>query len=356
MRKLLIIAAVLSQFAVLAWMAIERESVVRNGRTVYLRTAPIDPTDPMRGAYVRLEYELSMVPKSLCRDEVATWFKTGEEVYNPTVRDRRVYAEIQLDSEGVAEIISLSDRPPAEGLYLRGRAKVIHLSTIEVRFGVEAFFMQQDQAKAFEDLSRTEKAGVPLNMELKVSRRGLAVLTGYRWEPLGITLVLDRPPETSVTSGSERRVPAGLRGLTIELKNHGSTPQAIVAGRPELSFRLLAARPRWGSSEEAGWVWVGENSPAMRPMPADIKLLQPGESHRVHVDLTASEWLVRKATGKDAMGPAVSIESLVEDWSASFRVEYAPPAPENAVGLPHADLIRPTALRSRAFRASGNID
>jgi uncharacterized membrane-anchored protein len=338
-------------------MAIEREWVVRNGRTVYLRTAPVDPTDPMRGAYVRLEYELSTVPKSLCRDGVASWFKAEEEVNSAAVRDRRVYAEIRLDSEGVAEIISLSDQPPAEGLYLRGRANVVHLSTIDVRFGVEAFFMQQDQAKAFEDLSRTEKAGVPLNMEVKVSSRGLAVLTGYRWEPLGITLVLDRPLEESAPpDGSERRVPSGVRGLTIELKNHGSTPQAIVAGRPELSFRLLPTTPRWDSSNRPDWVWVGAKSPVAKPKPADIKLLQPGESHRVHLDLTEPEWFVQKVTSQEGIGPAISIESLVREWSASFRFEYVPPSPENAEGLPHADLIRPTALRSRAFNASGNID
>ena len=49
MRKLLIVAAVAAQLLVLGWMAFEREWVVRTGRVVYLRTAPVDPQDPMRG-------------------------------------------------------------------------------------------------------------------------------------------------------------------------------------------------------------------------------------------------------------------------------------------------------------------
>ena len=194
MKKLLIVAAVAAQLLVLAWMAFEREWVVRTGQVVYLRTAPVDPQDPMRGDYVRLNYELATVPKAHCRGEVATWFKPKDEIYNVKVRDRRVYAEIELDAEGVAELVSLSDEPPSAGLYLRGRAETIYFNAIDVRFGVEAFFMEQGTAKAFEDEVRNEKAGVPLNMEVRVGANGLAVLNGYRWEPLGITLELDRPP------------------------------------------------------------------------------------------------------------------------------------------------------------------
>src|SRR5688500_8738375 len=108
---ILILAAVAAQVAVLAWMAAEREWVGRTGRTVYLRTAPGDPQDPMRGDYVRLDYEIANVPKARCRGRVAEWFKTGVDIYrvNNQIRDRRVYAEIGLDSEGVAELVTLSD-------------------------------------------------------------------------------------------------------------------------------------------------------------------------------------------------------------------------------------------------------
>jgi uncharacterized membrane-anchored protein len=350
---------VAAQLAVLAWMAFEREWVVRTGRTVYLRTAPVDPRDPMRGDFVRLNYEIATVPKALCRGAVLGWFPTESYIYDwkmrDRLRDRRVYAEIGLDAEGVAELVALSDEPPREGLYLRGRATAIQRNTIEVRFGVEAFFMQQGKAKAFEDEVSNEKAGVPLNMEVAVGGNGLAVLKGYRWEPLGITLVLDRP--ATPMDGAVQTPPPGLRALTIELKNHGSTPQAIVVGDSAAqSFRLLPVNERWQAGEEASWRWVGETTPAKKPASDQVKLLQPGESHRVHIDLTSPEWFVRKVDAKEGNGPATSIEALVQDWRASFRFEYVPPDEADSAGLPHAEHIRHVRLRSRAFSAAGVVD
>jgi uncharacterized membrane-anchored protein len=354
-KKILILLAVAAQLAVLAWMAFEREWVVRTGRTVYLRTAPVDPRDPMRGDFVRLNYEIATVPKALCRGAVPGWFPTEEYIYNAKVRDRRVYAEIRLDAEGVAELVALSDELPAEGLYLRGRATAIQRNTIDVRFGVEAFFMQQEKAKAFEAEASNEKAGVPLNMEVAVGENGLAVLKGYRWEPLGITLVLDRPP--TPVDGAVRTPPPGLRGLTIELKNHGSAPQAIVVGEPVMqNFRLLPANERWQPGEEASWRWVGETTPAKKAASDQVKLLQPGESHRVQIDLTSPDWFVRKIDAKEGDGPATSIEALVGDWRASFRLEYVPPDEADSAGLPHAEYIRHVRLRSRAFSAAGGVD
>jgi uncharacterized membrane-anchored protein len=355
-RKFVIVAAVAAQLVVLGWMAGEREWVVRTGRIVYLRTAPVDPQDPMRGDYVRLNYEIATVPKRLCREGVAAWFNAKEEIYNANVRDRRVYAEIRLDPEGLAELISLSDRAPTQGLYLRGRADVLQLSTVQVRFGVEAFFMQQGKAKAFEDTMRNEKAGVPLNSEVAVSASGLAVLKGYRWEPLGITLVLDRNPAAN-SDGSNRR--PGLRGLTVELKNHGSTPQAIVDGPTGHTLRLVQAEERWRTGDQGdqtGWEWVGETAVLEKPLAANVKVLQPGESYRAHIDLTAAEWLVRKMDGKNGLGPATAIESLANDWTASFRIEYAPPRAEECAGLPQAELIRHSKLRSRRFGAGAGVD
>jgi len=186
-RKWLIVAAVLVQVGVLGWMAAEREWVLRSGKPMFLRTAPIDPQDPMRGDYVRLTYEIATVPKSLCRDGVTEWFSRHEDIYNSRVRDRRVYASVRLKAEDLVEIVALSDRPPTEGLYLRGRAQAIHLSTLEIRFGVEALFMQQGKARQFEQTVQTEKAGVPLNVEVAVGtiRAGTVVgqvlsFTGYR--------------------------------------------------------------------------------------------------------------------------------------------------------------------------------
>ncbi|MFA6177031.1 MAG: GDYXXLXY domain-containing protein, partial [Phycisphaerae bacterium] len=61
MRKLLIIFVVILQVILLAYMAGQRENVLRTGKTIYLRTVPIDPRDLFRGDYVRLQYEISNI-------------------------------------------------------------------------------------------------------------------------------------------------------------------------------------------------------------------------------------------------------------------------------------------------------
>ena len=53
----------IAQVALLVFMAGEREWVLHTGRTVVVHAEPVDPTDPMRGAYVRLAHRLSEVPR-----------------------------------------------------------------------------------------------------------------------------------------------------------------------------------------------------------------------------------------------------------------------------------------------------
>jgi uncharacterized membrane-anchored protein len=61
MRKAIILGAIILQVVVLAYMAGEREHILRNGKVILLRTAPIDPRDLFRGDYVRLNYEISRI-------------------------------------------------------------------------------------------------------------------------------------------------------------------------------------------------------------------------------------------------------------------------------------------------------
>ena len=359
MKKVLVIACVVAQLAVLGYMAGEREWVLRSGKSVYLRTAPIDPRDPMRGDYVRLSYEISTIPKAFCRDGVLTWFDSNT-IYKKA-RDRRVYAAVKLDDEGVAELVSLSDVPPEAGLYLRGRTNSISLNSIDVRFGVEALFMQQGKAKAFEDTARGEKSGVPLNVEVALGQDGLAVIKSHRWEPLGITLTLERDvpsPSTAPAGGAVApQVPrSSLIGATVVLKNHGEKPLAIAASDDARFFRLIPSQDTSFGEEGSGWIGVRAEAPRAKPLANEIKILQPGETYQAHLDFRRPEWFVEKRIPNAAPGPATSLTTLTDDWMASFRVEYAPPSVEESNGLPDAGLIRHGRVRSRMFRPNGGGD
>ena len=82
MHKGLIVALVLSQLGVLGYLAGQREWVRQRGEQIYLRTAPVDPRDPMRGDYVRLSYGLNSVDLAQYRGKTAgTALSRGTAVY-----------------------------------------------------------------------------------------------------------------------------------------------------------------------------------------------------------------------------------------------------------------------------------
>jgi uncharacterized membrane-anchored protein len=357
--RIFVLIVALAQFAVLAFIAGQREWVARTGRTIYLRTAPIDPSDPMRGDYVQLNYEIALVPRALCQGSVASW--CGQNQYQAGYRDqrgyrdRRVYAELKLNPDGLAELVSLSDAPPATGTYLRGRVDwpSWNPGMIHVRYGIEALFVEEGRAQAFESTRRAEQAGVPLDMEVAVGANGLAVLKGYHWEPLGLVLTVDRPPRPGRTNQmtNQPRFPLprrpGIMGATLELKNHSDHPIAILTH----SFRLVGNQQR-GSIH---YRWVGEDVAPAKPAAEEVKVLLAGESYQVHLDFSLPEWFVTDtAKPKDAEIP-VALGTMAGAWDASFRIEYAPPSAEDCAGLPDANLIWHNTLSSRAF-GTGGVD
>lgn len=352
MRTKLIVAAMAAQVLLLGFMAGEREAVLHTGRVVTLRTAPIDPRDPMRGDYVRLSYDFTEVPKALCRDGVATWF--GEENtdwrYRRSFRDARVYAVLRETPDGVIELTGLTDRRPSGGLFLRGRVDNVDNDAVRVRYGVEAIFMEQGKAKALEDAQRGENAGVPLAVEVAVRGDGLTVIRGWEWEPLGIRLALEPRREDLPRNATEAE--RRLRAVTVELFNRGDAPLAIVDRAGGASLRLLT-ETRWGW-ENGAWVHADRTRPA--PKPDEVVLLAPGESRKIRVDLTAPEWDVwHREREKDAP-ERKSLSQLNGASNLWFRFEYVPPTGAESAGLPHTKLIRHVPLRSRGFNAAFAID
>lgn len=350
MKRWLPLLVIVLQVGVLAFMAGEREWVARFGTKIALRTAPVDPRDPMRGDYVRFDYEVAQVPRQLCRDGVEAWFDEAQR-YGRRWRDRRVYAALRLREAGTAEVVSLSDRQPSGGLFLRGRVESISGNSVQVRYGVEAYFMEQGTARQFEDELRNEKLGVPVNALVSVGGNGIAVLTGYRWEPLGITLTFEWEDRSTDASNGNAIATRSIVGITVQLKNHGEAPVAVVDRAGGTSFRLVR-NERWTPNQ---YRWVGEDTLPPTPSAGEVVVLQPGEMHETFLDITQPHWFVRPVAAEDGRSPR-PWRGLENNWSESFRIEYLPPLEEECRGLPSAELIRHTALRSRAFSPFRGID
>ncbi len=347
--KLALLVAVL-QVLVLAFMAGQREWISRTGTPLVLRTAPVDPNDPMRGAYVRLDYDISYVPLPLCRGETVKWTKSTDYRETQGRRDRVVYAALGIDPHGIAGVTSLSDTPPASGPYVKGRVMSVDPAGIRVRYGIEALFTSKKAAIRTEAMALNEKAGAPMNVRVAVGSSGTAVLRDFSWEPLGITLALDRAPRRE-NNDPQRWQPQPTTGLTVTLHNYGDKDVAIVNLPDALSFRMMPNTRFAGNN----YTWAGEKS-ADQPAPTanDILILKPGAKHAIHIDLTQPRWWIID-TRKPGSNP-IPLQKVTEGWAASFRIEYAPPAAEAVRDLPNADLIRHAPLRSRAFNANQGVD
>jgi hypothetical protein len=307
----------------------------------------------MRGDYVRLQYEFSAVPRDRALGLPAS--EAGGRQLPP---DLPVFASLTTNEEGLAELVSLGVERPQTGLFLRGRVEPnrgFWQNTIPVRYGIEAYFMEQGKAL---DLERTRQRGtvqIPLEMEVVVGLGGIGVLRSHRWSPLGIGLDLDRDTNALPATVRERLGRADAARILrarVYLMNTGTNDLTLVDLPGNESFALIAVA---GGAED--WQWVGRER-TQSPTPGDLILLRPGESHTNTIDLTAPDWFVvdRKATGPrrpQSLGEVAQGSSL--GWTR-FRFEYRAPAVAERAGLPAGRSIWPGHLATRAFTVAGWID
>lgn len=325
MKKIAIIVAILVQFLVLAWMAGEREWIVRTGPTVWLRTAPVDPRDLFRGDYVTLGYEISTIPEEKfgpqLRKEIAA--EAEEKGILGTEQEIPVFVALQVDDNGMAEVASVDLIPPGSGLFIKGRVRAYNLSSgalNRVEYGIDAFFVEQGQGRKLEQNPEGTPAGtqVSLEMQAALGRDGTAVLKNYRWAPLGFGVEVRKGRKATEDSAEE--TPA----LTLTFHNTSTAPVAIVLPADGQTVRLQG---------QASWdePFVDIESASTLPCTdADVRVLQAGETVTVDMKLLP-EWQA----------------ALAEKELVYFRIVYAPPPVQACASLADAGKIWRGTLESR---------
>lgn len=146
-QKILFPVIVAAQIAVLGFMIARQEILLARGTRVVLKCQPIDPRSLFSGDYVILNYEISeikddIISKSGIKDTdklskkniyVALVQKPGSRYFDP--------AEISDNIE------TLRNRYP---VIIRGRVEYAG-STLQVRYGVESYFVPQKEGKIIEE-------------------------------------------------------------------------------------------------------------------------------------------------------------------------------------------------------------
>lgn len=346
MRRLAVFLAVLFQVGVLSYMAAEREWILAFGRTVFLRTAPVDPMDPFRGEFVRLRYEFSDLS---LRD-----FKVGTKA-DLDRKGTPIYAVFQAEQDGVAAFQYASFDRPGEEIFLRGRTTHSwwgSRSDFTVGYGIEAYFVQQGKGRELESqLGNRTGIQVPLEMETSISGSGTAVLRGHRWSRLGIGLeILERgarksdnepfrPPNNPDNVRKDGKRSCRVR---LTLKNTSDAPLALVLLPDNASFVLKPA-----SHDSRDYSPAGPLSPDPAPTDEHALLLEPGMEKSVDLDMSDARWHVREADKA-----AVEIGTL-DNWNQTFRLVYRPPTAQQCKNLRLGSKVWHGSLPGRAFQGDG---
>jgi uncharacterized membrane-anchored protein len=132
------------------------------GTPVILKTAPIDPRSLFRGNYVRLNYDISNINKSLTQKH----FKRSEVGY-VTLKEE----------EGVFIATGLHHEKPKSGVYIRGRIARVG-SDYRMKYGIEAYFMPKEKALRAE---RSVRQGA--NAEVYLLGSGKAAIAKLNCKP-----------------------------------------------------------------------------------------------------------------------------------------------------------------------------
>lgn len=344
MRTTFVITAILAQILALAWMAGQREWIVATGPTVWLRTAPVDPRDMFRGDYVTLAYDISTIPAA----KIGPALKAELDALNEHDGRRRslnreieLYVHLETDPESDVARIGLTDLvPPASGLFIKGRVRAYlgqgQGGLTGVKYGIDAFFVEQGKGRELErgaPEGTPENIRVPLEMQIALGQDGTAVLTGHRWSALGVGLEIHK----DTTKGA----PETGQSARLELSYHNASPAplAVVLPRDLRTLRLMVMDFD-GPDQEAG----PQAEDVSSYSDDDVRVLQPGETATVGLDLNDPRWMVQ-VRGKKAL-PLWHKDLNVR----ALQVVYQTPPPEACASLAKAPLIWRGQLPSREFR------
>lgn len=324
---------VLLQLAVLLGLVAEREWIRARGEVVWLRTAPVDPRDLFRGDYVQLDYEIA-------RPTAAQWQAVQSAAEAPR---QTVYANLAVDADGLAQLVSLSLDKPAQGPFIRGRiGRQVQRDWRHrgrVKYGIEKYFVPQGEGLALEQ-RRGERDGwqTPMEVALALSPRGTPVITGYRWSTISLRLeILERGERGTANDAAQRRSPK----LRFSLRNDGDTAQVLPNAAPHC---VLALRQISNTRQEGDRLrpWAETDCP---PAAWQALTLAPGAGHHWDIDLADPAFFMQSKTGPIELAD-------IETW-AQYRLVYTPPEGSNtADGLP----VWVSPLQSAAFNASGVVD
>ncbi len=157
-RSLWFSVAVVVQLLILVAVPAQKIRIRVTGRTVMLKTAPVDPYSIMSGYYVTLGYEISS-------PEVSTEWRKWPE-------GSTVWVVLKTDPNGIWNARSVHDKPPSvpdDCIIIKGK-----ISSGRIEYGIESYFIPESaREKVARDLRENPRAA---KIEAKVDSGGNAAI------------------------------------------------------------------------------------------------------------------------------------------------------------------------------------
>ncbi len=140
MKTKLVILVLALQTAWVLGTVVQQENRLRVGQTVLLETRPVDPRDPLRGDFVRLNYQISDVPGKLFSPPLKADLAYGAKIFVALAPagTNQFWEVTRASTESLA--------PAANEVVMRGKVAwrwSNSTNSIHVEYGIEQYFVAE---------------------------------------------------------------------------------------------------------------------------------------------------------------------------------------------------------------------
>ena len=158
----LFILLAIAQLYVPLQMILSKEEVISADKNYKFKTAPVDPSDPLRGKYIALRFD---------EDSIPVLYESNWDI------GEMVYCLLYIDESGYAKINSVSKEEPAAHLdYLRAPVHFVSNNGdnfLRIRLPFDRYYMEESKAYEAEQIYRAS-----LNDSSKVTYALVAIKEG----------------------------------------------------------------------------------------------------------------------------------------------------------------------------------
>jgi hypothetical protein len=131
---LVFLVVVLAQIFVPTKMIYDQENVIATGTAYKFKTQPVDPSDPLKGKYILLNYEVNSAPST-----DTTW-----------IRSAPIYITLKTDEGGFAIVKAISKEVPENRDYLKLKVNWYNAYEKRVEFSLPFDEFYMNEAKAYD--------------------------------------------------------------------------------------------------------------------------------------------------------------------------------------------------------------